>query len=154
MICGMWFTKLVGGICNKLRTYSMMNTMARVIILLCVIHLECWGQALSRLRISSTMERSLFSLAGGSWGIIICLTWYMIFFYFKRCLISFYILVSFVVCRWQRSGKVIHRNRSDNVWVIWLLMIRISFCLPNISLLYKLCYPECEIIHTVISYTI
>ena len=111
------FTKLVGGICNKLRTYSMMNTMVRVIILLCVIHLECWGQALSRLRISSAMERSLFSLAGGSlfvWHDI----WY--FFYFKRCLISFYILVSFVVCRWQRSGKVIHRNRSDNVWVYWL----------------------------------
>ena len=108
------FTKLVGGICNKLRTYSMMNTMVRVIILLCVIHSECWGQALSRLRF-------LWRWSGHSvWSGDHLFDMIFDIFYFKHCLMSFYILVPFVVCRWQRSGKLIHRNRSDNVWVYWL----------------------------------
>ena len=57
MICGV---KLVGGICNTLRTYLMMNTKVRVIILIvCVIHLVLGASTQCRLRIS------LFSLVRG-----------------------------------------------------------------------------------------
>jgi hypothetical protein len=142
MICGMWFTKLVGGICNKLRTYSMMNTMARVIILLCVIHLECWGQALSRLRISSAMERSLFSLAGGS-----LFVWHDIWYFFISNAVSFYILVSFVVCRWQRSGM--YDMIVDDSYIFLLTKYFTSL---QIMLSRMWDYTYCYILYNIINY--